>query len=137
MIVGMLDSMLRYLLASSLLATVALAADTSSVTFNRDVLPVLQRNCQTCHRPGEIGPMPLLTYEGTRPWAKAIKAAVLSKKMPPWFADPKYGHFMNDRSLSQSDINTLTAWADAGAPEGDAKDQPAAVRWTEGWNIPK
>jgi hypothetical protein len=52
------------------------------------VLPVLQKNCQTCHRPGEIGPMPLLTYEGVRPWAKAIKAAVLSKKMPPWFADP-------------------------------------------------
>ena len=119
--------------------TVAIAADVSNapVTFKKDVLPVLQRNCQTCHRPGEIGPMPLLTYEGTRPWAKAIKAAVLSKKMPPWFADPQYGHFANDRSLSQADVNTLVTWADTGAIEGDAKDRPAPVQWTEGWNIPK
>src|ERR1700675_971721 len=119
--------------------TAAMAGDrsTAPVTFNKDVLPVLQKKCQTCHRPGEIGPMALLTYEGTRAWAKAIKAAVLSRKMPPWFADPKYGHFANDRSLRQADINTLAAWADAGAPEGDAKDRPAAMRWTEGWNIPK
>ena len=118
--------------------TAALAADvaTAPVTFNKDVLPVLQKNCQTCHRPGEIAPMSLLTYEATRPWAKAIKAAVLSKKMPPWFADPRYGHFANDRSLSQAEINTLVTWADAGAPEGDAKDRPAPVKWTEGWNIP-
>jgi hypothetical protein len=121
----------------------AYAADASSdtaarpVTFNRDVLPILQEHCQTCHRPGEVGPMALLTYEGTRPWAKAMKAAVLSRKMPPWFADPKYGHFSNDRSLSESDINTLTAWADTGAVEGDAKDKPAPVQWVDGWNIPK
>jgi len=81
--------------------------------------------------------MPLLTYEGTRPWARAIKAAVLSKKMPPWFADPKYGHFANDRSLSQAEINTLVTWADTGAAEGDAKDKPAPVQWLQGWNIPK
>ena len=81
--------------------------------------------------------MALLIYEGTRPWAKAMKAAVLSKKMPPWFADPKYGHFANDRSLSAAEINTLAAWADAGAPEGDAKDKPAPVAWREGWNIPQ
>ena len=131
--------MLRFFIAIVACGTVVLAADVSTapVTFNKDVLPVLQKNCQTCHRPGEIGPMALLTYEGTRPWAKAIKAAVLSRKMPPWFADPKYGHFANDRSLSQADINTLAAWADGGAPEGDAKDRPAAMRWTEGWNIPK
>jgi hypothetical protein len=117
--------------------TTMFAADAPSVTFNKDVLPILQRNCQTCHRPGEIGPMAFLTYEGTRPWAKAIKAAVVSKKMPPWFADPKYGHFSNDRSLPEADINKLAAWADTGALEGDAKDKPAAVAWTEGWNIPK
>src|SRR6185437_924963 len=109
------------ILAMGTTCVVALAADTTP-TFYRDILPVFEKNCQTCHRPGEIGPMPLLTYEGTRPWAKAIKAAVVSKKMPPWFADPKYGHFMNDRSLSQAEINTLAAWSDAGAPEGDAKD---------------
>lgn len=104
-------------------------------TFNKDVLPVLQKNCQGCHRPGEIGPMPLLTYEGVRPWAKAIRQSVATGKMPPWFADPKYGHFANDRRLNPDDVRTIEAWVDAGAPEGDAKDKPAPVRWTEGWNI--
>ena len=69
------------------------------VTFYKDVVPILQKNCQTCHRPGQIAPMSLLTYKEARPWAKAMKAAVVSRKMPPWFADPRYGHFNNDRSL--------------------------------------
>src|SRR6266568_1007116 len=125
--------MMRCLAVTLIAGTAAMAADVSTalVTFNKDVLPVLQANCQTCHRPGEIGPMPLLTYDGTRPWAKAIKAAVLSKKMPPWFADSKYGHFMNDRSLSQAEIDKLAAWSDAGAPEGDAKDKPAPIEWVD------
>ncbi len=119
-----------------MLAVAAMAADTKSApTFNRDILPLLQKNCQTCHRPGEIGPMPLLTYEGTRPWAKAIKAAVVTRKMPPWFADPKYGHFANDSRMSDADVNMIAAWVDAGAPEGDRKDKPAPVEWKEGWNI--
>ena len=75
-----------------------------SVTFYKDVLPVLQKNCQTCHRPGEIAPASFLSYESTRPWAKSIKTAVLTNKMPPWFADPHYGKFSNDRSLSQREI---------------------------------
>ncbi len=79
----------------------AFAATDSEVTFHRDVAPVLQKNCQTCHRPGDIGPMPLLTYEQARPWAKAIRAAVSSKTMPPWHADRRYGTFSNDRSLSR------------------------------------
>src|SRR5258707_7288893 len=85
----------------AMMGSAAMAADVSTapVTFNKDVLPVLQKNCQTCHRPGEIGPMALLTYEGTRPWAKAIKAAVLSKKMAPWLAHPPYWHFSNDPSF--------------------------------------
>jgi len=97
----------------------AASADNQPPTFDRDVLPILQRNCQGCHRPGEVAPMSFMTYPSTRPWAKAIKAAVLSKKMPPWFADPKYGHFLNDRKLSDADIKTLVAWVDSGAPEGD------------------
>ena len=126
---------MRYF-AAVLIATSAFAADTKpGVTFNKDVLPILQQNCQSCHRPGEIGPMPLLTYEGTRPWAKSIKNAVATHKMPPWFADSKYGHFANDRRLSDADVNKIVAWVDAGAPEGDAKDKPAPVKWTEGWNI--
>jgi hypothetical protein len=118
-------------------ADVPSAKPTGEVTFNRDVLPILQEHCQTCHRPGEVGPMALLTYEGTRPWAKAMKAAVLARKMPPWFADPKYGHFANDRSLTEAEIATIGKWADSGAAEGDAKDKPAPVQWVDGWNIPK
>ena len=88
----------------------------SPVTFAKDVLPILQKNCQSCHRPGQIAPMSLLSYKDTRPWAKAIKTAVTMRKMPPWFADPKYGHFTNDSSLKQSEIDTLVKWADSGAP---------------------
>src|ERR1051326_4649466 len=80
--------------------------------------------------------MPLLNYEQARPWARAIKQAVSSRKMPPWNANPAYGHFSNDRSLKQSDIETLVAWADSGAPAGDPKDAPAPVQWPEeGWQI--
>src|SRR5437868_7176469 len=85
-------------------------------TFYKDVLPILQQHCQVCHRPGEIGPMPFITFEGTRPWAKAIKTAVATKKMPPWFADPAFGHFANEKRLSDAEVATLTAWADQGAP---------------------
>jgi hypothetical protein len=80
--------------------------------------------------------MSFLTYQNVRPWAKAIKAAVTTKKMPPWNADPRYGHFGNDRSLKQGDIDTLVAWADSGAAEGDAKDAPVPVKWPgDGWQI--
>jgi hypothetical protein len=109
--------------------------DSTSVTFNKDVLPILQKNCQSCHRPGEIAPMSFLTYKDTRPWAKAIKAAVVSRKMPPWFADPAYGHFANDRTLNDSTIQTLVGWADNGALEGDAKDAPKPVTFVDGWTF--
>jgi hypothetical protein len=130
-------SMLRASFAGWLMGMTAMAAPNtgSPVTFNKDVLPILQKNCQGCHRPGEIAPMSFLSYTEARPWAKAMKVAVATKKMPPWFADPQYGHFANDRTLSAADINTLAAWADNGAPEGDAKDKPAAVTFPEGWNI--
>jgi len=123
------------LLAASCAAIAAAAGANETATFNKDVLPVLQKNCQSCHRPGEVAPMSLLTYQEARPWAKAIKAAVLSKKMPPWFADSKYGHFDNERRLTDAEVKTLTAWADNGAPEGNSKDKPAPIAWTEGWNI--
>jgi hypothetical protein len=113
------------------------AGDLPSVTFTKDVAPVLQKNCQGCHRPGEAAPFSLLGYEQARPWAKAMKEAVRLKKMPPWFADPRYGNFSNDRSLSQKEIETIAAWAEAGAPQGDPKDMPAPVNFVEGWSIPK
>ena len=106
-------------------------------TFYKDVLPVLEEHCQQCHRPGELAPMPLLTYSQARPWAKSIRQAVLTRKMPPWPADPKYGRFSNDRSLSQSQIDTLVDWADSGAVEGDPKDAPAPRSWPQGWTIGK
>jgi hypothetical protein len=127
--------------AAFLLSTIAIAASISPalaepVTFTKDVLPILQTNCQACHRPGQVAPMSLLTYEDARPWAKAIKSQVVSKQMPPWNADPKYGHFANARSLAQRDIDTITIWVDNGAPEGNPKDAPAPLTWPEGgWQI--
>ncbi len=106
-------------------------------TFTKDVAPILQKNCQSCHRPGEAAPFSMLTYEETRPWSGAMKLAVKQKLMPPWFADPQVGHFANDRSLSQKEIDTIVAWATAGAPKGDPKDMPAPVNFVEGWGIPK
>src|SRR6516165_9579398 len=116
-------------------AVAASAADISgTITFNKDVLPILQKNCQGCHRPGNIAPMSFLTYESTRPWAKAIKAAVITRKMPPWFADPRYGHFENDPSLKAREIDTIAKWADSGAPKGDDKDAPPPLQWAgNGW----
>jgi hypothetical protein len=121
-------------------AIAALAAPNSnspvSATFNKDVLPILQKNCQECHRSGEVAPMSLLTYSEARPWAKAIKAAVLSKKMPPWFAEPQGTHaFANDRRLTPADLNTLVSWVDNGAPEGEAHDAPPPMKFQDGWQI--
>lgn len=130
--------MLRGCALSLLVGVGASAASTSnSVTFYKDVLPVLQRNCQGCHRPGEAAPMSFLDYKSTRPWAKSIKTAVVSRKMPPWLADPHYGKFDNDRSLPEADLKTLVAWADAGAPEGNPKEAPPPLKWVDGWNIGK
>jgi hypothetical protein len=127
---------MRLVFAVLTLGTAALAADTPpAITFQKDVLPILQRNCQSCHRPGQIAPTSFLTYQSVRPWAKAMKAAVISRKMPPWFADPQYGHFLNDRSLKPSEIETISKWADSGAPEGNIKDAPAPVDWPDGWMI--
>lgn len=119
------------------LVLTAAALAHAAPTFTRDVLPILRRNCQECHRPGEIGPMPLLTYEQTRPWAASIKSSVVQRKMPPWFADPHYGKFSNDRSLSRRDIDTIVAWVNSGAPKGNPSDAPKEITFTEGWGIPQ
>ena len=111
------------------------AAPPPAPTFYKDVLPILQNHCQTCHRPGEIGPFPFLTYEETRPRAAAMAQAVETKMMPPWFADPRHGHFANNPSLCEQQVRTISAWAAAGAPSGNPSDAPAQRKWTEGWNI--
>ena len=110
--------------------------ESNSVTFNKDVLPILQKHCQTCHRPGQIAPMSFMTYAETRPWAKAMKEAVLARKMPPWFADPQHGRFKNDPSLASAEIETMTRWVDGGALEGSHHDAPVPRSWPEdGWDI--
>src|SRR5438477_686216 len=88
----------------------------SNPTFYKDILPILQQHCQSCHRPGEIGPMALVTYAQARAKAKLMEPMVRAKKMPPWFADPRYGHFANDPSLTAKEVETITAWVREGTP---------------------
>ena len=107
----------------------------SAPSFTRDVAPVLYKNCVSCHRPGEIGPMSFISYSDVRPWAKAIRERVVAGVMPPWFADPHYGKFRNDRRLSQKDIDTIVAWVNAGARQGNPADLPPVPAFPDGWQI--
>jgi hypothetical protein len=132
----------RLALAGAVLATGALLAPRSgahaapaSTTFTRDVAPILNAKCVTCHRPGEVAPMALLTYQDARPYARAIKDKVASRQMPPWFADKTSGAFANDPSLTDAEIATIASWVDAGAPQGDLKDLPTPPQFTEGWQL--
>jgi hypothetical protein len=111
------------------------ATASGAPSFYKDVLPLFQANCQSCHRAGEAAPMALTDYASARPWAKAIKQAVLARTMPPWFADPHVGKFSNDARLTDQAIEMISAWVDAGAPEGDPKDAPKPVDWVNGWKI--
>ncbi len=116
---------------------VLFAAPAQEVTFHKDIEPILQARCQGCHRPGEAAPMALLSYQEARPWAKAIREAVLIRKMPPWFADPAHGSFSNDRRMPQEEIDRIVAWADGGAKEGNPKDAPKPRTFAEGWVMGK
>ena len=104
----------------------AQVASDRQVTFTRDVAPILQKSCQSCHRPGSIGPMPLLTYEDARPWARSIKDRVSRRQMPPWHVDRAVGihRFKDDPSLSDEQVQTIVGWVDAGAPKGNPDDMP-------------
>jgi hypothetical protein len=108
-----------------------------SVTFTKNVAPILYKNCTTCHRPGEAAPMSLLTYKDARPWAKAIRQQVVDGVMPPWHADPRYGAFQNDRRLTPQEVETITSWVSQGAAEGDPTDLPPPPAYEDGWNIGK
>lgn len=109
----------------------------SKVTFTRDVAPIMQQHCQTCHRPGEGTPFSLLTYEQAQPWASDIKDMVTTKAMPPWFEDGHTEKFANKNTLTQAQIDTIAAWVDAGAPKGDPNDMPPPLQWVKGWTIPE
>src|SRR4029077_13464035 len=97
-----------------------------SPTFSRDVAPIFQARCQACHQPGTSAPMPLVTYEQARPWARSIQQRVANRDMPPWHLDKTVGirHYKNDRSLNDSEISTIVRWVDAGAPQGNPADMP-------------
>jgi hypothetical protein len=105
----------------------AQTAAANAPTFSKDIAPIFQAKCQECHQPNSIAPMSLITFAEARPWARSIKQRVSQRQMPPWHIDPSVGvqKFKNDMSLSQKQIDTIVAWADAGAPQGDPKDLPA------------
>jgi hypothetical protein len=129
--------------AVSLLLAVPLAAfsaePNTTPTFTKDVAPIFQAKCESCHRPDSIAPMSFVTYEGARPYARAIKDRVASRQMPPWHIDKTIGiqKFKNDRSLTDEQIDTIVRWVDGGSPKGDPKDLPAPVQWPaeQGWNF--
>ena len=131
----------RTWLCSSVLIAVLMTAGAGSdvfgadVTFNKDVMPILQANCQECHRPGEAVPMSLMSYESARPWAKSMKKMVEAREMPPWHADRSIGTWKNERGLTDEEIATISRWADAGAPRGDPNDLPPAREFAQGWKI--
>ena len=139
----MRDEFCRAISVLAVLPGVVLAADAlkPAPTFTKDVALIFQEKCQECHRPNTAAPMSLVTYEETRPWAKAIRQRVITRNMPPWHLDKTVGiqHFANDRSLTDEQIATVVAWVDAGAPQGNPKDMPPPKQWPDdgGWQLAK
>jgi hypothetical protein len=122
--------------ASSMIAlsiTLVAQAPVDAPVYTRDVAPIIFNKCADCHRAGEIAPMALTSYQQTRPWAKAIRTKVLSREMPPWHADPQYGKFENDKSLTDREIDTIVKWVDAGSPKGPDSEMPTLPRFANGW----
>jgi peroxiredoxin/mono/diheme cytochrome c family protein len=121
--------------AGCLIGRAAKPSADGAVTFTNQVVRILQKNCQECHRPGQIGPMPLLTYDDALSWSETIREVLTDGRMPPWHADPRYGHWANDRRLPADDRATLLAWLDQGCPKGDDKDLPPPRQFVKGWRI--
>src|SRR5215510_1045166 len=128
-LVGLGAAVLLALPASQAIETKSKAP---GVTFTKDVAPIMFKSCAECHRPGQIAPFSVLSYKDVRPWAKSIKEQVANRQMPPWHADPKHGEWKNDRRLSQTELETISAWVDGGAPEGDPKALPPLPKYYEG-----
>jgi hypothetical protein len=127
-------------LSVSLIVPTAFAAEPNTTpTFTKDIAPIFQAKCESCHRADSIAPMSLVTYEQTRPYARAIKDRVASRQMPPWHLDKTMGiqKYKNDRSLTDAEIDTIVSWVDGGTPKGDSKDMPPAIQWPaeQGWNF--
>jgi hypothetical protein len=121
--------------AGCLLGRAAKPKTDATVTYARHVSRIMQNHCQECHRPGQVGPMALLTYDDASAWAAMIREVVTDGRMPPWHADPRHGKFANDRSLPKQEKESLLAWIDQGCPKGDEKDLPPPRTFTKGWTI--
>ena len=113
----------------------AASASAAAPTFSADVAPIMYAKCVSCHRPGEVAPMSLITFKDVRPWAGSIRDKVSSRAMPPWHADRQYGAFRNEQSLTPAEIETIVKWVNAGAPEGNPSRMPALPKFPEGWQI--
>jgi peroxiredoxin len=123
--------------AGCLIARARKPSADGKVTFTKHIAPLLQEHCQECHRPGQVGPMALLTYEDAHAWSEMIREVVAKRRMPPWHADPRHGQFRNDRSLPEADRAALLAWIDGGCPPGDPDDAPPPRTFSTGWTIGK
>jgi len=135
--IAFLSAVLAAIVATLAPAAAQQQSASATPTFYRDVLPILQQHCQACHRTGGIAPIAFENYDRVAHKADAIADKVTSGMMPPWFADPKVGHFANDPSLTAAEIETLSSWAEAGAPAGDPHDAPPPLAWSGSWNIPQ
>lgn len=113
-------------MAGSVAATVG-----GTVTYYRDVLPILQNHCQSCHRPGHVAPMSFMTYRETRPWAEAMKYMVLARQMPPWFGERPYVPVADHSAVTRAETETIVRWVELGAPAGDPKDAPPPMYFQE------
>jgi hypothetical protein len=129
--------LIALLFVASLLVVSAfsIAQSPSTPTFSKDVAPILYKNCVSCHRPGEMAPMSLMSYELARPYARSIRARIELGTMPPWHAEAPEGTFLNERHLTRTEKETLVRWAANGAPEGDPRDLPAVPVFPVGWTI--
>jgi len=123
-------------IVAAALIPAAVFAETPKPTYAKDIAPIFYARCAMCHRPGEVAPMSLMSYNDVRPWARAIKLQVVTRTMPPWHAEGEPGKWRNDRRLSQTEIDKIVAWVDAGAPRGNDSDMPAPPQFAQGWNGP-
>ena len=121
--------------AGCLIGRVLDAKSDSTVTYTNQIARILQKNCNECHRAGEIAPFALTSYEEAVGWAEMIEEVTRDRRMPPWHASPEFGHFSNDRRLSDEELDQISAWVKNGAPEGNPSDLPAPVTYNEGWAI--
>lgn len=116
-------------------SSVAGSSDEKAITFTKDVAAIFNKRCAECHRPNDIAPFSVLSYKDVRPWARSIREKVITREMPPWHADPHFGDFSNDARLTQNEIDTVVAWVDQGAKEGEPEDLPSAPAQSDGWRI--